>query len=48
MENTTLGQKKPGDRVNLEGDILAKYVEKFRERKGITLEFLSRQGFVQE
>jgi len=48
MENTTLGQKKPGDRVNLEGDIVAKYVERFRERKGITLEFLSRQGFVQE
>jgi len=48
MENTTLGQKKPGDRVNLEGDIVAKYVEKFRERNGITLEFLSQQGFVQE
>jgi riboflavin synthase len=45
MENTTLGQKKPGDKVNLEGDIVAKYVEKFREGKGITLEFLSRQGF---
>lgn len=46
IENTTLGQKKPGDRVNLEGDIVAKYVEKFREREGITLELLSRQGFV--
>ena len=48
MENTTLGQKKPGNRVNLEADIVAKYVEKLHERKGITLEFLSRQGFTEE
>jgi len=28
LEETTLGAKKPGDRVNLEVDILAKYVER--------------------
>jgi len=28
LEETTLGGKKPGDRVNLEVDILAKYVER--------------------
>ena len=28
LEETTLGVKKPGDRVNLEVDILAKYVER--------------------
>jgi riboflavin synthase len=45
IEKTILGQKKPGDKVNVEADILAKYLEKFRERKEITLEFLSRQWF---
>lgn len=28
LENTNLGAKKPGDRVNLEFDVLAKYVER--------------------
>ncbi len=28
LANTTLGRKRPGDRVNLEADILAKYVER--------------------
>jgi riboflavin synthase len=28
LERTTLGRKQPGDRVNIEVDILAKYVEK--------------------
>ena len=28
MEVTTLGQRKPGDQVNLEVDVLAKYVER--------------------
>ena len=27
-EHTTLGERKPGDRVNLEADILAKYTER--------------------
>jgi riboflavin synthase alpha subunit len=30
LSHTTLGRKKPGDRVNLEPDLLAKYVEALR------------------
>jgi riboflavin synthase len=47
-ENTTLGKKRPGDVVNLEIDILAKYVESLKERKrqGLNLEFLREYGFV--
>lgn len=33
LENTTLGRKRAGDRVNLEADLLAKYVESFRRHK---------------
>jgi riboflavin synthase len=29
LENTTLGDKRPGDKVNLEVDIVGKYVERF-------------------
>jgi riboflavin synthase len=32
--NTTLGEKKAGDEVNLEVDILAKYIEKLANKKG--------------
>lgn len=53
---TTIGEKKGGDRVNLETDILGKYVEKFlsgavtgpRKRDGsasLTYDFLRKQGF---
>jgi riboflavin synthase len=47
MEGTTLGRKRPGDIVNLEVDILAKYVENLREREGegVTPEFLREYGF---
>lgn len=47
LSNTILGYKKPGDVVNLEVDILAKYVENFiTARSGkITAEFLSEHGF---
>jgi riboflavin synthase len=52
-QSTTLGNKKAGDRVNLENDIIAKYVEKFlrqREDPGkptsrIDASFLSQHGF---
>ena len=52
-QSTTLGKKKPGDRVNLENDIIAKYVEKFvrqREAPGqpssrIDSSFLAQHGF---
>lgn len=48
MENTTLGGKRPGDIVNLEVDIIAKYVENLKERKGqsLSVEFLEKYGFV--
>ena len=47
VEGTTLGGRRPGDIVNLEVDILAKYVENLREREGqrLTPEFLSEYGF---
>jgi len=52
-QSTTLGQKKPGDRVNLENDIIAKYVEKFmrqredpgKEASRIDTSLLARHGF---
>lgn len=31
LEATTLGRKQPGDRVNLEADVIAKYVERLLE-----------------
>jgi len=47
-EHTTLGNKKPGDVVNLEVDIIAKYVERFKQRynRGVTLDFLEEHGFL--
>ena len=50
VENTTLGRKRPGDVVNLEVDIIAKYVENLREQKrqGLSIEFLKEYGFVGE
>ena len=52
-QSTTLGQKKPGDRVNLENDIIAKYVEKLirqredpgKEASRIDTSLLARHGF---
>jgi riboflavin synthase len=48
MEHTTLGRKRPGDVVNLETDIIAKYVENLKERKrqSLNFEFLKEYGFV--
>ena len=51
---TTLGRKKSGDRVNLENDMIAKYVEKFvharedlaGEESRIDYAFLAKHGFV--
>ena len=46
-DNTTLGKKRPGDMVNLEVDILAKYVENLRDQRGqsLNIEFLREYGF---
>jgi len=44
---TTLGEKKAGDEVNLEGDIVGKYVAKAaKATSGLTEEALSRAGFL--
>ena len=44
---TTLGAKKVGDAVNLEGDIVGKYVAKASEsRHGLTEESLMNAGFI--
>lgn len=49
---TALGRKRPGDVVNLETDIIGKYVEKLLRpaepaapRAGLSLEFLMENGF---
>ncbi len=45
-KDTTLGSKKVGDVVNLEGDIMGKYVAKNMPDKGLTEEKLAAAGFV--
>lgn len=49
---TVLGRKRPGDMVNLETDVIGKYVEKLLKPReeppakiGITLDFLTENGF---
>jgi len=51
LERTTLINKKVGDRVNVEADVLGKYVEKLlgRGKSGeATLSFLREHGFIEE
>jgi riboflavin synthase len=47
-ENTTLGEVKVGDIVNLEADIIAKYVEQFiaTKKTDISMDFLQEHGFL--
>jgi len=49
VELTNLGSLKPGDPVNLEADVIAKYVEKMMTREAgqssLNVEELVRQGF---
>jgi len=49
VELTNLGSLKPGDPVNLEADVIAKYVEKMMKgapaQSSITVEELMQQGF---
>lgn len=47
---TILSEKKTGDTINLENDIIGKYVEKFLnynqpEKSGITMDFVAKYGF---
>jgi len=51
LEKTTLLNKRVGDRVNLEADVLGKFVEKLmegRESGKVTLSFLREHGFIGE
>ena len=47
-EHTTLGKRRVGDVVNLEVDIIAKYVEQLDKphKGGITIDFLQEHGFL--
>jgi riboflavin synthase len=47
-QNTILGIRRVGDAVNLEVDIIAKYVEQFSQARssGITVDFLEEHGFL--
>jgi riboflavin synthase len=49
VEMTNLGSLKPGDPINLEADLIAKYVEKMMKSEptpsSLTVEELVRQGF---
>jgi riboflavin synthase len=52
LKKTTLIDKKVGDHVNVEADILGKYVEKMMSRgeeksKGMDLSFLKEHGFIE-
>ena len=52
--NTTLLQKKTGEKVNLENDVIGKYVERLmtfsktedtKQKSSITMDFLAKHGF---
>jgi riboflavin synthase len=49
LERTALGRKRPGDRVNLEADMIGKHIYHYlagiSERGSLTLDFLRRHGF---
>lgn len=51
LELTTLGQLRPGQKVNIELDILGKYVRRYLQavtgqREGLTMEKLKQAGFL--
>ncbi|MGE5473021.1 MAG: riboflavin synthase [Ignavibacteriales bacterium] len=54
LENTILGMKKIGDLVDIECDIVGKYIEKFlgikgeksKEKKELDIEFFTQNGFI--
>jgi riboflavin synthase len=47
-QHTTLGSLRVGNRVNLEADIIAKYIEQFSQNRSsaITVDFLEEHGFL--
>jgi riboflavin synthase len=49
VSKTTIGEKNPKDKVNIETDIVGKYIESFVIRdknKGVDLDFLYKHGYV--
>ncbi len=48
LKSTILGSRRAGDTVNIEVDIIAKYVEKFnkKDNEGVTLDLLIENGFI--
>lgn len=50
QQHSTLGKKESGDMVNLEVDIIAKYVERLMSKRdsggGVTENFLAQRGFL--
>ena len=48
QQHTTLGSRQVGDSVNLELDIIAKYVEQLSQARssGVTMDFLKEHGFL--
>jgi riboflavin synthase len=49
LNHTNLGERKVGERVNLEVDLIGKYVEKFvglKNEKGINKDLLAEHGFI--
>jgi riboflavin synthase len=49
VSKTTLGEKNPKDKVNIETDIVGKYIESFLikdKNKGVDLDFLYKHGYV--
>ncbi|MBI4181270.1 MAG: riboflavin synthase, partial [Chloroflexi bacterium] len=46
--HTTLGERQVGDLVNLEVDIMSKYVKQFSQARhsGVTIDFLQGHGFL--
>lgn len=50
-ENTILSEKRNGDKVNIECDVIGKYVERlmnfnYDEKRDITIDFLKEHGFL--
>jgi riboflavin synthase len=49
VSKTTIGEKRMSDKVNIETDIIGKYIESFinkSSKKGVTMNFLYEQGFI--